>query len=190
MTVTLTSEAVGKQPGDTYTGPEEDWLLSQGYAKRTGYTGPGVSNTGATDVVPAKDPRLAANRELPPKRSNDSREEDPGRIDPAMTPGQPAAPRKPAYDFDQGGVNADAPRAFTVEPKTLPLAGGAVTLSGQDFKGTTTVTVGGTAATSVVVKDDNTVTAVFPAKTAGAYAVAATNATGTKTEANAVTYAA
>lgn len=37
MTVTLTSEALGKQPGDTYTGPEEAWLLAQGYASKAGY---------------------------------------------------------------------------------------------------------------------------------------------------------
>lgn len=190
MTVTLTSEALGKQPGATYTGPEEDWLLSEGYAKKANYTGPGVSNTGPTDVVPAKDPSLPENREEPPKRSNDSREEDPGRTDPAMTPGQPAEPIKPPYDFDTGGVNDDAPSDFTVDPTSLPLAGRAVTIAGENLKGVTGITVGGTAATAVTVVSDEKVTATFPAKTAGSYPVVVTNATGSKTKANAVTYAA
>lgn len=64
MTVTLTSPVFGKNVGDTYTGTQEDWLLSQGYAERAGYTGPGVANTGPmTAVLPAEDPTLAANRE-------------------------------------------------------------------------------------------------------------------------------
>lgn len=63
MTVQLTSPVLGKNVGDPYTGTLEDWLLSNGYAKRAGYTGPGVSNTGpvvAYDVT--EDPELAENR--------------------------------------------------------------------------------------------------------------------------------
>ncbi len=65
MTVTITSEVFGKQPGETYTGTMEAWLLAEGYAKQAGYTGPGVSNTGSTDVAPANDPRNPANRTSP-----------------------------------------------------------------------------------------------------------------------------
>lgn len=66
MTVTLTSPVLGKNVGDPYTGKMEAWLLSEGYAERAGYTGPGVANTGAmTSVLPADDPQLAENREEP-----------------------------------------------------------------------------------------------------------------------------
>lgn len=63
MAVTLTSPVLGQAPGYSYTGPLEGWLLAEGYAKRTGYTGVGVSNTGATAVVPDQDPTKASNRE-------------------------------------------------------------------------------------------------------------------------------
>lgn len=66
MTVTLTSPVFGKGVGDTYTGSQEAWLLSQGYAKRAGYTGPGVSNTGpAAGFTASADPTLGENREAP-----------------------------------------------------------------------------------------------------------------------------
>lgn len=175
MTVTLTSPALGQDAGTTYTGPEEAWLLAEGYARQDGYTGVGVSNTGATDVAPANDPGLAQNREDAPSRTAE------GGVE----------PEGPSYDFDTGGVDTEAPSAgFTVDPDTLPLAGGPVTLEGQNFKNTTGITVGGTAATGVSVVDDSTVRATFPAKAAGSYAVAVTDNVGTTTEAGAVTYAA
>lgn len=66
MTVQLTSPVLGKNVGDSYTGTLEDWLLSEGYAKRAGYTGPGVSNTGPAVAYDAtKDPTLGENREAP-----------------------------------------------------------------------------------------------------------------------------
>lgn len=52
MTVTLTSEAYGKVPGETYTGPEEAWLLANGYASQDDYEDPVVAVlTGTTDAV-------------------------------------------------------------------------------------------------------------------------------------------
>lgn len=65
MTVILTSQVEGKQPGETYTGPNEAFHLAEGYAKRARYKGPGLLNTGETTIKPAKDPRLAVNREAP-----------------------------------------------------------------------------------------------------------------------------
>lgn len=56
MTVRLTSPVEGKQPGEEYTGSNEDWLLANGYATREGYDGPGVSNSGPADVEPEKRP--------------------------------------------------------------------------------------------------------------------------------------
>lgn len=66
MAVELTSPVLGQEPGYSYTGSLEDWLLSEGYAKRVGYTGAGVSNTGAAaEYAPAEDPTLGENREAP-----------------------------------------------------------------------------------------------------------------------------
>lgn len=54
----------------------------------------------------------------------------------------------------------------------LAAAGGeAITIKGTNLDGVTSVTFGGTAATSVVVVDTTTVTCVSPAKTAGAHAL-------------------
>lgn len=78
----------------------------------------------------------------------------------------------------------------TVAPATGAAAGGtAVTLTGTNFKKEgTTVTFGGTAATSVVVVDSTTITCVTPAKTAGAYNVVVTGPAGTATKTNGFTY--
>ena len=187
MTVELTSPAMGKKVGESYTGPEEPWLLAEGYAKRAGYTGPGVSGTGPATVEPDEDVTAAANREPAPSRTKTGGVE-PGPRDPAMGY---TDPRKPAYDFDKGSVNDDAPTAgFTVEPSTLPLAGGEVKILGQNLEGVTGVTVGGAAATEVVVVSDSEVTATFPAAEAGAKDVVVTNPQGSATKTGGVTYAA
>lgn len=162
MPVTLTSPAVGKQPGDTHTGPEEAWLLAEGYAKQTGYTGPGVSNTGPATVAPANDLTLAENRE------------DPTDAD---------------YDVDLGGVDDEGPTLTAIDPATGPAAGGTtVTITGDDLTGTTGVTFGAAAATAVTVVDDNTVTAVAPAGAAGAVNVTVTDNVGSDTLTGGYTY--
>jgi len=57
---------------------------------------------------------------------------------------------------------------FSVFPAGAPAAGGtAFTVSGTDFAAGATVTMGGAAATSVVVSNDHTITASSPALTAG-----------------------
>lgn len=109
MTVTLTSPVLGKAVGDTYTGTLEDWLLASGYAKKAGYTGPGVSNTGATDVVPAKDPSLPGNRGDKahwPEGETDAQANatianDSTNLD------KDAFPNPDKFDFDMGGVDED-----------------------------------------------------------------------------------
>lgn len=193
MPVTLTSPALGHDVGFVYTGPEEPWLLAHGYARQNGYTGPGVSNTGAADTTPANDPTLAPNREPEPSR-NELGEVDPGKPDPAMTfstadddPNDP--PADPAYDFDAGGVNTEAPSDFTVDPATGP-AGTVVTIEGQNLTGTTGVTFGGVAGTALDVVDDSTVRVTTGAHAAGAVDVVVTNANGSKTETGAFTYTA
>lgn len=119
MTVTLTSPVLGKAVGDTYTGTLEPWLLAEGYASQAGYTGAGVSNTGATDVVPADDPTLPANRgdkaHFPFEgKANEATlhatiANDPTNLTKTSFPN----PDRP--DFDQGGVDEDP---------TLPAADG------------------------------------------------------------------
>jgi hypothetical protein len=64
------------------------------------------------------------------------------------------------------------PIVISVTPNTGLAAGGfAITLAGAGFTGATGVTVGGTAATAVVVVNGNTITATAPAKAAGPYGV-------------------
>lgn len=71
-----------------------------------------------------------------------------------------------------------------------PTAGGgsAITLYGGKFTGTTGVTIGGVAATSVTVVSDTRITLVPPAGTSGAKDIVVTNAFGTGTLASAYTY--
>lgn len=175
MTVTLTSPALGQDAGTTYTGPEEAWLLANGYARQDGYTGPGVSNTGLSDVAPADELTDAANREDAPSRTED------GGVE----------PEGPSYDFDQGGINTEAPSAgFSVEPAEGPATGGTeVTIEGQNFKGATGVTFDAVAGTAFELVDDSTIRVTTPAGTAGPADVAVTNANGTTTETGAFTYA-
>lgn len=187
MSVKLTSPALGQGVDSIYTGPEEDWLLAQGYAKRdadtapTSYTGPGVQNEGTTDVAPDDDLTRAENREEITAKWD---EWDGGRLDPALVElrGGTPDPITPAYDFDAGGVNDEAPDLVSVEPTSGAAAGGeTLTLTGTGFEGTTAVTVGGAAATDLVVVDDSTITVTTPATTAGAQDVVVTNPNGSDT---------
>jgi IPT/TIG domain len=76
-----------------------------------------------------------------------------------------------------------------ISPATGAAAGGTtVTLTGTNLRGTTGVTFGGTAATSVTVVNDTTVTCVTPAKDAGAVTVILTDDGGTVTKSNFYTY--
>lgn len=109
MTVELTSPVLGKAVGDTYTGTLEAWLLAEGYAKQDGYTGPGVSNTGATDVVPANDPGLPANRG---DKAHWSAQEDAAQhhatiANDAANLNEDSFVNPDAPDFDAGGVDED-----------------------------------------------------------------------------------
>lgn len=65
MAVTLTSPVEGKQPGEPYSGEREDYLLAEGYARRDGYDGPGVANTGPASIDPKDHPQPPQNREAP-----------------------------------------------------------------------------------------------------------------------------
>lgn len=195
MPVTMTSEAFGKLPGETYTGPEEDWILAQGYGKRAGYDSslpgdaPGVKQSGKTDVPPAKDLTLAPNREKPEDPLNPPEGQDPfGRS-------------KPDYDYDASGVDNDPPTVADpdptdvdtadagIEPNTGPAVGNTtVTISGDDLKDVTGVTFGGTAGTALTKVSDEKITVKTPAHAAGAVNVVVTDPSGAKTVTNGFTY--
>jgi formylglycine-generating enzyme required for sulfatase activity len=82
-----------------------------------------------------------------------------------------------------------APTISSVSPSSGPTTGGTtITITGTNLTGATSVTVGGAAATSVIVVSATTVTAVTPAGTAGGKTVSVTTPGGTANLANAFTY--
>jgi len=83
----------------------------------------------------------------------------------------------------------DPPSLSVVSPPSGSASGGqGVTLFGTDLTGTTSVTFGGVAATSVYVVDSTTVTAVTPAHAIGAVNVVLTTPGGSATRTNGYTY--
>jgi len=77
----------------------------------------------------------------------------------------------------------------SITPISGPIAGGTpITITGTNLTGATSVTVGGVAATSVVVVSSTSVTAVTPAGTVGAKSVAVTTPDGTASLSSAFTY--
>jgi formylglycine-generating enzyme required for sulfatase activity len=86
-------------------------------------------------------------------------------------------------------VPAPAPTVSSVSPTSGSTSGGtAITITGTNLTGASSVTVGGVAATSVVVVSPISITAVTPAGAAGAKNVAVTTAGGTATVTNGFTY--
>jgi hypothetical protein len=83
---------------------------------------------------------------------------------------------------DSGNRIGNSPTLTAVQPTTGSVAGGTtITLTGVNFLGTVTVTVGGAAATAVTVVNTGTITATTPAGTVGAADVQVTTSTGTTT---------
>jgi hypothetical protein len=90
---------------------------------------------------------------------------------------------------DEPTTPTPAPTLTSVAPTAGPVAGGtAITLTGTNFIAGATVTVGGNAATAVVVVNATTITCTTPAGTAGAAAVSVTTASGTASLPAAFTY--
>lgn len=78
-----------------------------------------------------------------------------------------------------GYLYDDEPHLTSVSPATSPTTGGvAITLTGTGFLPGSTVTLGGTAATSVTVVNSGSITAKTPAHAAGAVDVVVTNPDG------------
>jgi len=87
------------------------------------------------------------------------------------------------------GVTAAQPTVTGIVPSSGPAAGGtAVTISGTNFTGATGVTIGGTAAASVVVVSSTSITAFTPAGTAGTASVVVTTPGGSNAANTLFTY--
>lgn len=193
MPVELTSPVLGQDVGTTYTGTLEAWLLSAGYAKQAGYTGPGVSNTGAAAADLADDPREAENRGDKPRwpaegATNVTIANDVDNLTKVKFP--------VAGDFDRGGVDDDAPSNVVLDPTTGAAAGGdVVTITGDNLAGVTDVTFGGVSGTGLDVSEatngpDGTILVTTPAGAAGPVDVVLVDpAGGNTTLTGAFTYA-
>ncbi len=106
-----------------------------------------------------------------------------GTVDVTVTTASGTATKTAAYTY------APAPTLTLVAPASGPIAGGtALTLTGSNFTAGSTVAIGGSAATGVVVVDAQTITATSPAHAAGPVAVAVTAAGGTATLAAGFSY--
>jgi hypothetical protein len=190
MTVELTSPVLGQAVGTNYTGALEAWLLAEGYAKQAGYTGPGVSNTGATDVDPDDDPSVASNREVPYFPLTE--DQDTTIANDAANLTDTSHPHA-RFDFDAAGTDAEAPVVFEVSPAEGPATGGTVvTISGDNLEGVTGVTFDAVAGTALDVTQagEGLIKVTTPAGAAGPADVVVTDAAGSDTEVGAFTYTA
>jgi hypothetical protein len=99
-------------------------------------------------------------------------------------------PDTTTYTFANGFTYSALPTITTVTPATGSTSGGtAITLAGTNFRTGATVSIGGTAATGVVVNSATEVVATTPAKAVGTYNVVLTNSDGSSyTKANGFTY--
>jgi formylglycine-generating enzyme required for sulfatase activity len=89
-----------------------------------------------------------------------------------------------------GGCSNASPVIVAVSPSAGPSVGGtAITLTGADFTGTTSVTIGGAPCTNVQVVSSTSVTAVTPAGTVGSTTVTVTTPSGIASLASGFAYA-
>lgn len=81
------------------------------------------------------------------------------------------------------------PSVAAITPKSGPTSGGTpVVITGTNFQNVTAVTIGGSAATAVVVLSPTTITAVTPARSAGTVSVAVTTSAGAGSLSNSFFY--
>lgn len=126
-------------------------------------------------TVPADRPQYATGGPVPDQLDATTREWSRG-VDPATGAKGP----EPAERL---------PTVTALSPTSGPAVGGTVvTATGDDFGGSTGVTVGGAAATAVTVVSERELRFTTPAGTAGARDVVVLNPAGNRTAAGAYTY--
>lgn len=143
----------------------------------------------ADGVLEADDPTVAANREDPWFKAQSlgtswSIANDAANLNDEEFPNAD-------FDFDQGGVDTEAPTIDSITPNSGPAAGGTVvTITGANLTGVTGVTFGGTPGTSLELVNDAELSVVAPAHAAGAVNVVVTDPVGSDTEVGGFTYTA
>jgi hypothetical protein len=143
----------------------------------TGATSVSFGGSAATSVVVTSDNTITA---VTPAHAQ-------GLVDVTVANG--AGPGTGIGLFTFVGLGGSMPTVLGVLPPVGSTAGGtAVTVTGIGFTGATGVSFGGTAATSVVVTSDNTITAVTPAHALGLVDVTVTNGSGPGTGIGLFTY--
>jgi len=141
----------------------------------------------AQGLLPVDDPRDPANREDPEFPANPSSWTIANDADHLTDEEGP----KPSFDFDQGGVQDDAPSITSIEPNEGAAAGGTVvSIFGANMTGVTGVTFDAVAGTALTVVSDTEVEVTTPAGAAGPADVIVTNAVGSDTLAGGFTYTA
>ncbi len=112
-----------------------------------------------------------------------------GTVDIQVTTPSGTSTTSSADQYTVNNVTAPAPTVTGLDITTGSTAGGqTILISGTNFSGTTTVDIGGTAATSFVVLDDSTLSAVVPAGTAGTVDVTVTTNNGSGSGTDLFTY--
>lgn len=145
-----------------------------------------------TAVLPVEDPTDPANREAPYYPSTEDLNATIANDATNLTKEKFPAPVN--FDFDEGGVEEEAPANLKVSPAEGPAAGGTIVgLTGDNLTETTTVTVGGAAVSEVYVTAGDKVIRIdfaVPAHAAGAVDVVVTNSIGSATLTGGFTYTA
>jgi hypothetical protein len=156
----------------TFGSPSGGTAITLTGTNLSGTTSVTVGGSEATSVTVVNDETVTA---VTPAHSS-------GVVDVSITTPNGSSTLSNAYTYIEPDLNS-------VSPTSGPAAGGtSVTLSGSDLTGATSVTFGGVAATSVTVVNDETVTAVTPAHSAGVVDVAITTPNGSSTLSSAYTY--
>ena len=114
---------------------------------------------------------------------------DTGTTTDAPTTDQRGNARPQAGGYDIGAYEVAPPTISSISPTSGTTAGGtSVTITGTNLTGTTSVTIGGNAASSLSVVSATSITAVTPSGTAGAKNIVVTTHGGTGTGVGLFTY--
>jgi hypothetical protein len=148
-----------------------------------------------TSEAPSEEPTSEAPSEPPSEEPtseapSEPPSEEPTSEAPSEPPSEEPTSEAPSEEPTSEPPSEDPPPEFSsINPTSgSSLGGRAVTITGVNFTGATGVTIGGSAATSVVVVNDTTITCVTPAHAAGASDVVVTTPAGSDTGTAAYTY--